>query len=220
MALIIKKRFQAIGVFIAALTVLSMTSLTAHAQIAASGLYFGAGGGGAKYNGFNDLCRDVTGALPGVPVDVSCDGDETVFGWKLFAGYRFNPYFSLEGGYANLGEAKGDTVLLGQNVNGEISADVLFGELVGSVPLGKSGRLLGKLGVANVDVELKTDAFAVPLGIPGTSFSTDSTEVVYGLGAEFGFTPSILGRLEWERFNFEDGIDLFSVSIVFHLGER
>ena len=87
------------------------------------------------------------------------------------------------------------TVILGQNVNGEISADVLFAELVGSVPLGRSGRLLGKLGVANVDVELKTDVFAVPLGIPDTSFSTDSTEVVYGL-------------------------DLFSASIVFHLGNR
>jgi hypothetical protein len=50
----------------------------------------------------------ITGALPGIAVDVDSAGDETVFGWKLFAGYPFNSYFALEGGYASLGEAKGD----------------------------------------------------------------------------------------------------------------
>ncbi len=220
MTLTTPERIQTVCVFIVIFAALSLISARAHAQVAESGFYFGAGGGGAKYNGFNDLCRDLTGALPGAPVDVSCDGDETVFGWKLFGGYRFNPYLAVEGGYANLGEAKGDTTIFGQNVNGEISADVLFAELVGSVPLGQQGRLLGKVGVAKVDVELKTDVFAVPLGVPSASFSTDSTEAVFGAGVEFGFTPSVLARLEWERFNFEDGVDLFSVSIVFQPGGR
>jgi OOP family OmpA-OmpF porin len=202
------------------LLTLSSFSVLTHAQIADSGFYLGAGGGGAKYRGFNDLCRDITGALPGTPVDVNCDGEETVFGWKLFGGWRFTPYLALEGGYADLGDSEGNTLIFGQDVNGEISADALFAELIGSVPLGERGLLLGKLGVANVDAELKTDIFAVPLGVPTSSFSTDSTDAVYGLGAEFGFTGSLLGRLEWERFDFEDGVDLFSASLIFRPGRK
>lgn len=219
MTFILQKRFNMFGALTVLVAALSSFSVLSQAQVADSGFYLGAGVGGAKYNEFNDLCRDITGALPGTSVDVSCEGDETVFGWKLFGGWRFNQYIALEGGYANLGDASGDAVIFGQNVNGEISADVLFAELVGSVPLGQRGRLLGKIGAANVDVELKTDIFAVPLGVSTTSFSTDSTEAVYGLGAEFGFTRNVLGRLEWERFDFEDGIDLFSASIIFQLNQ-
>ena len=163
----------------------------------------------------------MTGALPGTPVNASCEGNETVFGWKLFGGWRFSPYIALEGGYADLGKADGDTVIFGQSVNGQIEANALFAELVGSVPFGERARGFGKLGIANVDVELTTDVFAVPLAAaPRSSFSSDSTEAVYGLGGEIRFTPSLLGRLEWERFDFEGGIDLFSISLVFQPGRR
>jgi OOP family OmpA-OmpF porin len=215
-----KKRSEVVRGLIVLLLALSSFATLSHAQVADSGFYLGAGGGGAKYGGFNELCRDLTGALPGTSVDVNCDSDETVFGWKLFGGWRFTPYLAFEGGYADFGDAKGDTVIFGQDVNGEISADSLFAELIGSVPIGKGGLLLGKLGVANVDVELKTDIFAVPLGTSTSSFSTDSTDAVYGLGAEFGFTRSLLGRLEWERFDFEDGVDLFSASLIFRPGKK
>lgn len=191
----------------------------AQAQNTNHGFFIGSGAGAVKYNGFNNLCRDITGALPGLEVDTDCDS-ETAFGWKLFGGWRWNQYASFELGYTNLGEAKGDTVIFGQDVNGEISSTALFGEVVGSIPLGAQARLFGKLGVASVSAELTTDIFAVPLGGSApTSFSKDSTEAVYGAGLEFGLTQNLMGRVEWERFDFEDGIDFFSASIVYYPGK-
>lgn len=192
-------------------------SLGAHAQGIDSGIYLGGGGGGVKYNGFNRLCRDITGSLPGIEVDVNCNTDESVFGWKLFGGYRVNPYFAIEAGYANLGEGGGQTEIFGQDVNGEISASALFAELVGSVPLGERARAFGKLGMANLSAELSADVFAVPLA--SGSFSKSYTEAVFGAGLEFGFSEKVMGRLEWERFDFEDGIDFYTASILFYPGK-
>lgn len=189
------------------------------AQSTDRGFYLGIGGGGAKYNDFNQLCRDITGSLPGIPVSTSCDSSETAFGWKLFGGWRWNEFVALEAGLANLGDAKGDTIIFGQDVNGEISSTAVFGELVGSAPLSQRARLFAKLGIANIDAELATDVFAVPIsGAPSTSFSKDSTEAVYGAGLEFAFTQKVMGRAEWERFDFEGGIDFFSISVVFYPG--
>lgn len=207
-----------IRIFVVAAALSSFASASP-AQSTNRGFYLGGGAGGAKYNGFNQLCRDITGALPGTPVSTACDSSETAFGWKLFGGWRLNQYFAMEAGFASLGEAKGDTIIFGQTVNGEISATAVFGELVGSVPLGQRARLFGKLGISNIDAELSTDVFAVPLGgATPTSFSKDSTEAVYGAGLEFGLTQKVMGRAEWERFDFEDGIDFFSISIVFYPG--
>ncbi len=191
-----------------------------NAQAADSGFYLGVGGGGVKYNGFNELCRDITGALPGQSVSTSCDSDEAVFGWKFFGGWRWNQYVAVEGGFASLGEGKGDTIIFDQNVDGEISADALFIELVGSIPLSPKARIFGKLGYANISADLTTNVFAVPLiGTQRGSISKDFTEAVYGAGFEYGFTEKVAGRLEWERFNFQDGIDFFSINVVFYLGK-
>lgn len=209
---------------LAATVLMGSLSAGAQAQIANSGFYLGAGGGGVKYNGFNELCRDITGVLPGIEVDAKCDTDETVTGFKAFGGWRWNQYVAMEGGFAGLGEGSGDTVIFGQDVNGSISADAFFVELLGSVPLGDKARAYGKLGLASLSVELTTDVFAVPLanaGLPtSTSFSRDFTEAVYGLGLEYGFTPRVSGRLEWERIDFEDGIDFFTLNIVYYPGQK
>ena len=199
--------------------VLSTFIAGAQAQNTNQGFFLGGGVGGAKYNGFNQLCRDITGALPGFEVDASCDSDETVFGGKLFGGWRWNPYVAVEAGFASLGEASGNTIIFGRDVNGNISVDALFAELVGSYPLGERVRVLGKLGITALDAELNTDVFPVPLDVAvpqGTSFSKSFTEAVFGAGLEYGFSDKLMGRVEWERYDFGDGIDFFSVGLVFY----
>ena len=188
-----------------------------YAQSTGTGFYLGGGLGAVKYNGFNDLCRDITGALPGMNVDVSCDTEETVAGGKFFLGWRFSPYFALEGGIGSLGEAEDQGLVYGQTVTGKVGVNVLFAELVGSIPVGERVKVLGKLGVANVDADLSIHAngpIAVPLGL--NVLSESSTEALYGLGVEVGFSPKVAGRLEWERIDFLDGIDTFMASIVFY----
>lgn len=211
---------KALNMVIGALA-LSTFAATAQAQMAERGPYLGGSLGAAKYNGFNQLCRDITGALPGFEIDASCDSDESVFGGKIYGGYRWNRYVALEGGFASLGAADGNTIIFGRDVSGEISVDALFIELVGSAPLGDRVRAFGKLGGAAIDAELKTEAFPVPLDVAvpqGTSFSRSFTEPVFGAGLEFGFTDKLTGRLEWERFDFEDGIDFFSAGLLYSFG--
>lgn len=188
-----------------------------YGQTAESGFYAGGGLGAVKYNGFNDLCRDITGASPSVNVDVDCDTDETVAGGKIVLGWRFNPYLAVEGGFGTLGEAEDQGSIFGQTVTGKLSVDLFFAELVGSVPVGHRVKLLGKLGIANVDADLairSAGPIAVPLGFNISSES--STEAMFGLGAEYSFSPNVAGRLEWERIDFLDGIDTFMVSILFY----
>ena len=61
---------------------------------------------------------------------------------------------------------------------------------------------------------------AATFGASTPSISQDSTEALYGVGFEYRFSPKIAGRLEWERFDFEDGIDLYSLGIVFFPGKQ
>ena len=51
--------------------------------------------------------------------DSDIDFDQDDFGWKAFAGYRFMPYFGIEGGYVDLGEP--DDSILGIDI--EVDAD-------------------------------------------------------------------------------------------------
>jgi len=188
-----------------------------YGQTTESGFYLGGGLGGVKYSGFNELCRAFTGALPGINVDVDCDTDETVGGGKIFLGWRFNPYFALEGGFSSLGEAEDQGLIFGQPVTGKVGVDVFFAELVGSVPVGKRVKLLGKLGIADLDANLSIQSdgpIAVPLGLNLNSKS--SSEMIYGIGAEINFSPKVAGRLEWERIDFLDGVNMFMASIVFY----
>ena len=89
-----------------------------------------------------------------------------------FAGWRFSPYLALEGGFVDFDKADGDTIILGQNVNGQISAKALYGNLVGSLPLGDRARLFGKVGLAGIDPELTTDTFAVILASDSVNRAT------------------------------------------------
>ncbi len=62
--------------------------------------YVGAGAGVSYY----DLDNQDRNMVPSIATQ---GFDSTGFGWKIFGGYRFNPYFGLEGSYADLGNSSG-----------------------------------------------------------------------------------------------------------------
>ena len=45
--------------------------------------------------------------------------------------------------------------------------------------------------------------------------SSDGTELTYGLGVQFDFTPKIGVRGQWQRYDTDREIDVLSVGVVF-----
>jgi OmpA-OmpF porin, OOP family len=114
--------------------------------------------------------------------------DDTAF--KLYAGYKFHPNVAVEGGWAQLYDKGGTEVT---------SLEVVA---LGMFPLTQQFSLLGKLGLASVDVD-------------SSAGGDTKTELTYGIGVQFEATPKIGVRAQWQRYDTEEEIDLLSVGVVF-----
>ena len=150
-----------------------------------SGIYIGGALGQAEQS---DQCSSTA---PGV----SCDNKDSA--WKIFGGFQFSRYFAAELGYANLGEASASA--------GAVSAtdEATAIELValGMFPVVERFSIFGKLGFASVDVD-------TPLG------GDTKTELTYGIGAQYDVTPMIGARVQWQRYDTDQEIDLLSIGVV------
>lgn len=134
-----------------------------------------------------------------------CDTDAT--GLKLFAGGKFSEFAGLEASYVWLGNAEragGDT--WGQGIN--LS-------LVGTVPLGQSLGLNGKIG--GIYGWTRTEGTTVP----GFNAGRDhGLGLSYGLGLTYALTRTVDLRLDWDRYRMKfttgrDDVDLATVGVAF-----
>lgn len=114
--------------------------------------------------------------------------------WNVFAGYRFNRHFALEGGYTNFGEASTSGFVGGAStrITAETTAFELVG--VGRVPLGDAFSLYGKAGF------FRFESDGAARGALVDTQSRKGTEFTFGFGAEYTFTPAFTARLEWQRY--------------------
>lgn len=111
----------------------------------------------------------------------------------------FTPNLGIEGGWVDLGKAKGSAEI------GAIETEGGLIPLTGSVELKSSGPFLagiaaapignasvfGKLGLANLKSEASVSIFGV-----SDSTSTRHTDVFYGIGAGYNFTRNFGVRAE------------------------
>jgi OOP family OmpA-OmpF porin len=146
-----------------------------------NGIYAGASLGVASYP---DNINGVTG-----------DGSAT--SGKIFAGYQVNPNFAVEAGIAELGGIS--------NASGQIDAQSRYLDAVGTLPMSEKWSLLGRVGVAQTNVN--------------TSLGNDSgTGLKFGLGAQYALTNNVAIRGEWERYQtsvFGDtpNVDQYTVGV-------
>jgi OOP family OmpA-OmpF porin len=158
--------------------------------------------------------------------------DDSDTGWKAYLGYRFNRFFALEGGYADLGEASFNTTIVAAPppfgaftpfpIHGTATAEGALLSAVLHLPLSERFSLFAKAGVFQWDAEFKE---TIPgTGITRVSRSEKETDPAYGLGAELGITEALRARLEFEQFKDvgkgiggREGadIDYYSAGIVF-----
>ena len=122
-------------------------------------------------------------------VDIE-DEDDT--GWRIVGGYKINRNFAAELGYSSLFDKGG--------------VEVTAWELVGiaSFPVANQFSVFGKLGFAMWDVDA------------GVFGSDDGTDLTFGLGVQYDFTPKLGLRGQWQRYDVSDAdADVFSVGVVY-----
>ncbi len=147
--------------------------------------------GGAIGDATVELEDDQTGA--------TFDADDT--GYKIIVGYRIIDWVAVEVNYSDYGNPV-DTLF---GVDLEASYDAISVSALGMLPLGKFD-LFGRLGVSRVDATIRAVRFNV-------SDSDESTEPMFGFGAQFRPNPNLAIRLEAEGvlldINYDDDDDFW-----------
>jgi OOP family OmpA-OmpF porin len=131
----------------------------------------------------------MSGAYVGLDVGQADFGDEDDTAFKIFGGYQFHRNIAAEVGYSMLLD------------KGPVEVTALEVVAVGMFPLANQFSILGKLGLANVEVE-------TPVG------SDDKTELTYGLGVQYDVTRNLGARLQWQRYDTDEAVDLLSIGVL------
>lgn len=211
------------------------------AHAGGEGFYIGGGVGQAHYDD----------SLPGQISDAYRDYDEYAFvsanlrddkdqAWKLFGGYRFAPWFGVELGWVDLGEARSnfvlDSLLPGSDARADIDGfyDVsgatatVFGELDFSDSL--SG--IARVGVFHAESDYSEGGVDANDEPHSYRHSQSDLETTAGLGLNLRMSARWDLRLDWDRYfdvgeRFalnEDGngsfdVDLVALSVAYRFGE-
>lgn len=112
------------------------------------------------------------------------DADDT--GYKIMVGYRIIDWVAVEVNYADYGDPVDN--FFGVYVQGSYDARSI--SALGLLPLGNFD-LFGRLGVARVDADFQAVGF-------NANERHESTEPLFGLGAQYRVSPNLALRLEWE----------------------
>ena len=135
------------------------------------------------------------------------DTDDSAF--RVFFGWRFNPYFSLEADYVDLGTPRGNFDATGSSGDYEVELAGFAGYLIGTLPIGIF-ELSAKVGYYFHDVDMQVDLDNVGSGDGDVFESDDSGEaVVYGVGAGVTFIEHINVKVEYELMDIDEVDDAY-----------
>lgn len=112
------------------------------------------------------------------------DADDT--GYKIIVGYRIIPWVAVELNYSDYGNPVDEFF----GVDVESSYDAKSISVLGMLPLGNFD-LFGRLGFASLDADFRAVGFNV-------RDREESTEPLFGLGAQYRPNRNFAIRLEWE----------------------
>jgi len=192
-----------------------------------TGWYAGAGAGQTK----------ARGGASTIDPDLSAEGgtvtslDDKDTGWKIYAGYQFNPNFALEGMYVSLGKFSVDANISipAGTEHAEVKPDALCAAGVGILPLANRFSLLGKVGVCRWNDHPRItettggatyeEPYPEPTPHPEETVGSTGTNLMFGLGGQYDFASNVSARLEWERYqkviHDNNGVDLLSVNLLY-----
>jgi OOP family OmpA-OmpF porin len=185
---------------------LSFISTQAFAQD--SKFYFGASGGQTK---FDTGVTAITARL-----------DEKDTGFKVFAGYEINENVSIEGFYADLGNASlsgtnGQTFRINNttyqftsSASVSVKGTALGASILAGVPINEYVKPYAKIGFSRTKSEVSYSGTNAP------NESETNTEPMYGVGVDFNITKSIALRIEYEFYKSDgEKAKLISAGVKF-----
>jgi OOP family OmpA-OmpF porin len=201
----------------------AIASPLAHAAMTdAAGWYVGANAGQSRAK--IDDARISNSLLGGGFTTTSISNDNRDDAYKIFGGYQFNRNFAVEGGYFDLGKfGFTATTLPAGTLRGEIKLKGVNLDLIGMLPLTEKFSAFGRVGVNYAEA---SDSFtgSGAVNVLDASPSKRDTNLKYGLGIQYDFTPALGMRVEAERYRINDAvgnkgdIDLISLGLIYRFG--
>ena len=152
----------------------------------------------------------------GINAEAEVD-DENRLAGRVFAGYQFNRWLALEGGYTHLGEITTEL-----DSNEEITPRQLRDARPGSGYGGELALSLGHDFNRHLRGYIRGGVFHWRSEHRIAGFDRDSrsgTDPVYGFGLEWRMTESLSARLSWDRYRVEeDDTDLVGIGVLYRFG--
>jgi opacity protein-like surface antigen len=140
-------------------------------------------------------------------VDLSSTIDDSDTGFGLAGGYQLNDHFAMELAYVDLGSVDYQATATVSDGVDEADADVglensAHGPVIsaiGILPIGKRFSVFGRVGLSLLNAEGKA---RITLGgsTQRVGQSSQKTDPVFGLGAEFNMSKNFAIRVAWDRY--------------------
>ena len=200
----------------------SLVAVPAYAEPGAGYFYGGASIGQSRAK-IDDASIDANLQSQGFATP-STTNDEQAPAWKAFAGYQFNRYVGIEGGYFSLGHFgfTSNTLPAGA-LDGRIRLRGMDLDLVGTLPLSGRFSAIARVGAQRART---SDSFngRGDLRVLSPNPSLSETNVKFGAGLQYAFAPGLMLRGEAERYRVNDAmgdhinVNMYSVGLVFSFG--
>ena len=142
--------------------------------------------------------------------------DKNSLGLKVFGGYMFNEYFSVEGGYFNLGRFSYEAVPATDPVTGEYKIQGANLDLLLTLPLEEVFSATARFGLLYSHC---TESYSHT-----ETLTKNSMGFKYGLGFQYDFDEEWALRGEFENYHIEEpseggaNIQLISIGLVYRFG--
>ena len=202
----------------------SLAAAPAFAESDPSYFYGGASVGQSRSK--IDDARITAGLLSQGLVTSAMSNDEQALAWKAFGGYQLDRYVGIEAGYFSLGHfGFTSTTVPAGTLDGRIKLQGINLDLVGTLPLSERFSAIARVGAQHASAR---DSFSGSGGVVVLSPnpSKSETNVKFGAGLQYAFTPSLMLRGEAERYRINDAmgnhgdINMYSVGLVFAFGRE
>lgn len=192
-----------------ALRILTMalgSMLLAPAFAQEAGQYYGGASVGKSRAKLDEAGMAAYNAGPAISV-TGVAVDDSATGYKVFGGYRMNPYLAIEAGLFSLGTFGFDasTLPLG-SVHGESKYRGLNLDLVGTMPVTDKLSALLRAGVQRSWTRNSFSGTGAVI-VPDSSPRTRGVNYKVGAGLQYAMSPNVTLRAEVERYRINDAMD-------------